>query len=179
MVQENASIVIMLCNIEELGRTKCAAYWPTQPETELELIDEKNRRRCHVSCVSQTVDKESRSTKLTLDLMITIGTDVRRKSVTHIHFGHWPDHDVADLATLTNLVKQIRSIVRTSEGEPVIHCSAGCGRTGTFIALSALLENPTLRIDDIVDGLRKQRIASVQTLSQYELLHRFVDSGNM
>lgn len=65
----------------------------------------------------------------------------------------------------------------------LVHCSAGCGRTGVFITLDYLLnvlEHPTDRsnridvwnmsqdlIYIIVNELRKQRISMVQNLTQY------------
>ncbi|CEP64089.1 tyrosine protein phosphatase PTP2 LALA0_S10e02014g [Lachancea lanzarotensis] len=72
----------------------------------------------------------------------------------------------------------------TSVSSPLlVHCSAGCGRTGVFITLDYLfnvLEHPTdgsNRIDVwnsphdlifiIVNELRKQRISMVQNLTQY------------
>lgn len=70
-----------------------------------------------------------------------------------------------------------------SETPLLIHCSAGCGRTGVFIALDFLIKilnsstNQANRIDVwnipndlifiIINELRKQRLSMVQNLSQY------------
>lgn len=76
------------------------------------------------------------------------------------------------------------SIGLQSASSPLlVHCSAGCGRTGVFITLDYLLnilEHPTdqsNRIDVwnmsqdlifiVVNELRKQRISMVQNLTQY------------
>ena len=71
---------------------------------------------------------------------------------------------------------------------PVLHCSAGIGRTGTFIAVDVLLRRidawfraggPTkdeveaaLDVPLLVHSLRQQRGGMVQTLEQYAFLYR-------
>ena len=50
----------------------------------------------------------------------------------------------------------------------LVHCSAGVGRTGSFITLDYMLERiktePTINIYEFVTNLRKQRMLMVQTL---------------
>ena len=50
----------------------------------------------------------------------------------------------------------------------LVHCSAGVGRTGTFITLDYMLERlkteNTINIYEFVSSLRKQRVLMVQTL---------------
>ena len=49
-----------------------------------------------------------------------------------------------------------------------MHCSAGVGRTGTFITLDYMLERikaeKTINIYEYVSELRKQRVLMVQTV---------------
>ena len=53
----------------------------------------------------------------------------------------------------------------------LVHCSAGVGRTGTFITLDTMLERinveKSINIFEFVTNLRKQRVLMVQTLVSY------------
>ena len=81
----------------------------------------------------------------------------------------WPDHGVPDYATpLMILHKKTMSSYKLDHGPIMVHCSAGVGRTGTFIALDLALDQAAKeRIIDlagIVTRLRQQRMKMVQTV---------------
>lgn len=178
MVLENSSLIIMLCNVQEANVDKCAQYWPSAAGTSMEFDDPANDRHCSVQCTSQMVDEGAQATISNIEIKASIGRIKYSKQVVHIHYQTWPDHGSSDVKTLVKLVELVAALKckqQNSDERPVVHCSAGCGRTGTFIALSALARDPSLEIDRLVDDLRKQRIASVQSLSQFRLLHQFVD----
>lgn len=52
------------------------------------------------------------------------------------HYSTWPDHGVPRLVRpLLDMVRLVRD-TQASETLPVlVHCSAGCGRTGTICAI--------------------------------------------
>lgn len=53
--------------------------------------------------------------------------------LTDFRYDSWPDHAVPETPdTLVNLASEINSLT----GPVVVHCSAGIGRTGCFIALA-------------------------------------------
>jgi len=62
----------------------------------------------------------------------------------------------------------------------LLHCSAGCGRTGSLIAINIfreLLKSKKLKdlsIKQMVIELRKQRVCMVQTPGQYLFLHKVI-----
>ena len=66
------------------------------------------------------------------------------RNITHFQFTAWPDHGVPDgHHTLLNFVKKYQkfSEIKNMGQKPVVvHCSAGVGRTGTFIALDWALQ---------------------------------------
>lgn len=80
----------------------------------------------------------------------------RMREITQLHYSGWPDFGApADPAHLLGLVQQCNAVVKASAGSQpplerplLVHCSAGCGRTGTFCT-----------VDSVLDMLKKQRSA--------------------
>jgi netrin-G3 ligand len=71
--------------------------------------------------------------------------------------------------TVVNFIKQVRKThPYSSNSNLLVHCSAGVGRTGTFITLDSMLERikaeETLAIFPFVKHIRSQRVLMVQTL---------------
>ena len=90
-------------------------------------------------------------------------------TLTQYHLTSWPDHGVPDYATpLMILHRQSTKSWSPSKGPILVHCSAGVGRTGTFIAVDIALEQAkkegVVDIAGIVNRLRQQRMKMVQTL---------------
>ena len=80
----------------------------------------------------------------------------------------WPDHGVPSSATpLLQLKQKALRSWNNSQYPMLVHCSAGVGRTGTFIAIDMALEQGNkeelVDIPGIVNRLRQQRIKMVQT----------------
>ncbi|KAI7197208.1 phosphotyrosine-specific Ptp2-like protein [Hortaea werneckii] len=88
------------------------------------------------------------------------------KEITQLQYSSWPDFGApAHPAHLLGLVEQTDAVVRATEKshtsqEPaaegerpvVVHCSAGCGRTGTFCT-----------VDSVIDMLKRQRLSKQQS----------------
>jgi netrin-G3 ligand len=78
---------------------------------------------------------------------------------------------------LLNFIKRIRIHNQrlSSQGPIAVHCSAGIGRTGTFIAIDysfqKLQVERSIDIFNLVKEMRKQRPFMVQTLEQYIFCH--------
>ena len=90
--------------------------------------------------------------------------------MTQYHYLGWPDHGVpANAISMINFIKRVRKAHPYSRQDLLlVHCSAGVGRTGTFITLDYMLERlkteNTVNIYEFVSSLRKQRVLMVQTL---------------
>ncbi|KAG6849394.1 hypothetical protein H0H93_008840 [Arthromyces matolae] len=137
----------------------------------------------------------------------------------HFLYTSWPDHGVprdqdrASLLAFTQLVDKINRDTSlfpndtTLDSDPpiIVHCSAGIGRTGSFIAISSMLRHfgflakagtpspasvlppspldplPREQIDDLVlqevDSLREQRPGMVQRDEQVTLIYDILGSA--
>lgn len=109
--------------------------------------------------------------------------------ITHIQYIGWPDHGIPEnfdsYVQLYEIYRKFRS--QCSNAGPIcIHCSAGIGRSGTFVGIDALLDHmfnmqnnqeidKTLNIMKIVYEMRLQRAGMVQTKGQYIFLYQFID----
>lgn len=61
---------------------------------------------------------------------------LEERTVCQVHYVAWPDHGVPSVVhPLLDMVRLVRD-TQASETLPVlVHCSAGCGRTGTICAI--------------------------------------------
>ncbi|XP_065538909.1 tyrosine-protein phosphatase non-receptor type 5 isoform X5 [Lathamus discolor] len=105
------------------------------------------------------------------------GEEVR--NLKHYWYTSWPDQKTPDQAPpLLQLVLEVEEAMQNAEenNAPVIvHCSAGIGRTGCFIATSVCCKQ--LKSEGIVDilrtacQLRLDRGGMIQTCEQYQFVH--------
>lgn len=84
----------------------------------------------------------------------------RMREITQLQYSHWPDfgapahptHLLGLIEQTDAVVRQVNSVNSPSNPEPansrpiIVHCSAGCGRTGTFCT-----------VDSVLDMLKRQR----------------------
>lgn len=73
-------------------------------------------------------------------------SDSEGRTITLFHFKAWPDHGVPhDPGAVLGFLQDVNlSFASSTKGEAdfgpiVVHCSAGIGRTGTFIVVDILL----------------------------------------
>lgn len=189
--QENTRVIVMTTKELERGKSKCAKYWPDQGQ-------EKEWGAARVTCMS-----ESSTNDYTLRefLLSWKGREARR--IYQYHFQVWPDHGVpADPGCVLNFLhdvnarqEQLRlegtSSVRVAsicvfhlltclkfKGPICVHCSAGIGRTGTFIVIDMILDqidrdglDTEIDIQRSIQMVRSQRSGMVQTEAQYKFVY--------
>ncbi|XP_046565464.1 uncharacterized protein LOC124274202 [Haliotis rubra] len=157
-----ATTIIMLTNILENDRMKCVKYWP----------DVGTAQQYGGSCV-QTV-REEIGMDYSVRTMFISEEGGRGHQICQYHYTAWPDHgQPSSDQSLLDFHYHARATF--GAGPVIVHCSAGIGRTGTFIALDYLLDQATAEsvvdVFQCVKRLRYQRMNMVQTAGQYEFLH--------
>ncbi|XP_035863123.1 receptor-type tyrosine-protein phosphatase C isoform X2 [Sander lucioperca] len=166
--EQQSSIIVMVTRCEEGNRVKCAQYWPS-PDRETEIFAEfivKLNSEDH--CPDYTIRHLSLTNKREKN---------SEREVTHIQFMSWPDHGVpGEPHLLLKLRRRVNAFKNFFSGPIVIHCSAGVGRTGTYIGIDAMMEGLEAegRVDiyGYVVRLRRQRCLMVQVEAQYILIHQ-------
>ncbi|XP_039548490.1 receptor-type tyrosine-protein phosphatase T isoform X15 [Pimephales promelas] len=161
--QENSASIVMVTNLVEVGRVKCVRYWPDETEVygdiKVTLIETEPLAEYVIRTF--TVQKKGHH-------------EIRE--IRQFHFTSWPDHGVPCYATgLLGFIRQVKFLNPPDAGPIVVHCSAGAGRTGCFIAVDIMLDmaesEGVVDIFNCIRELRSQRVNMVQTEEQYVFVH--------
>ncbi|XP_072034937.1 tyrosine-protein phosphatase non-receptor type 5-like [Amphiura filiformis] len=163
----NAPIIVMVTKLKERSRPKCEMYWPHKQEVFADIevtVEEITRKEDYILRIFNLK-------YLPLD---------ENRQVLHYWYTSWPDNKPPDNPiTLLEMIKEVeisRSDPILPKGPVVVHCSAGLGRTGCFIAISIgmrqLEEENMIDILGIICQMRKDRGGMIQTNEQYEFLHQ-------
>lgn len=107
---------------------------------------------------------------------------VLERTICQFHYTTWPDHGVPNsVQPILELVRLIREVQPADDKPILVHCSAGCGRTGAICCIDyvwGLLRRGKLdagfNLCNIISEMRQQRMSMVQTIDQYILCHRAV-----
>merc|ERR1719150_1792914 len=170
MIQEQGvEIVIMLTNLEEYNRVKCAQYWPgagtsTYGPVTVAFVQEKRYSDYVVRELKMTVEGHA------------------PRTISHYHYLQWKDFNAPEHApAMLRFVKRINEDhlkSRTLNPPILAHCSAGVGRSGTLVAIDGLIqqlqEEGHVPIYSMVCDLRHQRNYLVQSVKQYMFVYRAI-----
>ncbi|XP_052762025.1 receptor-type tyrosine-protein phosphatase S-like, partial [Mya arenaria] len=164
--QQKVEKIVMVTNLIENGTGKCEQYWPNVATNKMYG---EFRIRCH------SEDMYAEFTRRAL----TIAKSSEERSIYQLHFTCWPDKGIPDDVTaIIEFRQRVLNTPTAYKGPTVVHCSAGVGRTGTYIALDILTkEGETEGAVDIpgcVVNMRQNRPNMIQTMEQYQYLHKAV-----
>ncbi|XP_075423782.1 tyrosine-protein phosphatase non-receptor type 5 isoform X1 [Ascaphus truei] len=161
--QQRSPIIVMITNIEEVNE-KCTEYWPEERAIYegIEVI------------INHIIQADAYILRL-----ITLKSGEEERSLKHFWYTSWPDQKTPDQAPpLLKLVQDVEEAKQRPEQNDapiIVHCSAGIGRTGCFIATSILCKQ--LKNEGVADilrttcQLRLDRGGMIQTSEQYQFVH--------
>jgi len=177
VLEQRSTAVLMLTRTTENFHEKCATYFPEKQGSE------KTYGIYRVQAASQT---ELDNDITVRELHLSDGVSGESRRIMHYHYHAWPDHGVPES---TEPLRRLSQLLRRTkmEGSPVVHCSAGIGRTGTFCAVDITLRKllgvdpsdvvaaeKAVDVKRVVTTLRKQRYGMVQNPSQYLFCHQAI-----
>ena len=170
-----APIIICIVENNALG-SRCWQYWPSK--NSLQLGNWK------IEIVAQEPSSFfNKSTLLNQDKLHN-----KKQVLQHFHIYQWLDHQAFEDDFFVNYLSLLELVWNYKQQEKtkpiVVHCSAGIGRTGTFIASYFLYEQFKkaklesnefcFSVFGVVRHLKEQRYGAVQTFKQYQLLYQLV-----
>lgn len=169
-------IVMVTLNIEN-EMTKCDKYWPGSAERVM---------RAGVYTIEH-INSERHEDFIVTHLKLTNTRSEVSRDIWHFQFISWPDFGTP--ATATALLKYRESVLKKqldaieltggSTYPPiVVHCSAGVGRSGTFITIDVCIQKlettGLVDVKSVVEKLRQQRYSSIQTKDQYTFCYKSI-----
>ncbi|KAL7794111.1 protein-tyrosine phosphatase-like protein [Trichoderma afarasin] len=190
----SASVVIIQLTQMDVCGQSCAQYFPTHQGNATWTLNDDNiwgdNWKAHLTFNSREVIAGGSIEKNKLVLRVyKEGEEKETRVIWHFLYKGWPDFFGVPIGNyLDNLLQLIKLSEQHSSplSKRIVHCSAGVGRTGTFIALDHLIrelnlgvlerfdepsEGPDL-IYNTVDTLRQQRCSMVQSEGQYEFIYQ-------
>nr|XP_036580214.1 protein-tyrosine phosphatase [Colletotrichum truncatum]KAF6788046.1 protein-tyrosine phosphatase [Colletotrichum truncatum] len=195
MVAEQLSspvVIVQLTNMFENNQVKCYPYLPmdeTEEPWTLNEMDGWNDGWTATLTFDSLLSLEDGAIEVR-KLLLRVGDEEDDRTIWHMLYTKWPDFGVPavdDLGSFFTLMRLSREYNTAGPDTPrIIHCSAGVGRTGTFITLEHLMReldegalgdyDGTSEGSDLiystVDALREQRRSMVQAEAQYLFLYQ-------
>lgn len=159
--QNKCRVIIMLCNLYEDLMVKCDKYWPDEPgqvkiynnEVEVEMISQ-------IELMKGLIIERNFKVTLVNDQQKDYLSKILKESliVSQYHVTCWPDHGIPNsdysFNIITFLLKKIKEnynycINNNIMYSPtVVHCSAGIGRTGTFMAIYNIYDHLNAQLNN-------------------------------
>jgi protein-tyrosine phosphatase len=169
---------------------KCSVYFPMDEDSPPIRINETDilgqEFKATVRFESKEPPTPGSSVEIRQFIMTRDEDEDQEKPIWHFLYPSWPDFgalEESNVAAIISVMEKSRKLNGKAENPRIVHCSAGVGRTGTFVALEFLMgelqggaweEDVDSGMDpvyDTVNQLRSQRRTMVQAYEQYAFLY--------
>ncbi|XP_065289387.1 tyrosine-protein phosphatase non-receptor type 1-like isoform X2 [Dermacentor albipictus] len=178
--EQQTKAILMLNRIIEKNTVKCHQYWPMSQDEELVLTG--------VGLKVAFLGEKPATNYTVRELMLTDLESGQKRVVLHLHYTTWPDFGVPESpAAFLAFLQAVREsgALDVDVGPPVVHCSAGIGRSGTFCLVDSclvLIEANGGRLDrvdvqEVLLEMRKYRMGLIQTPDQLRFSYLAILEG--
>lgn len=178
--EQQTKAILMLNRIIEKNTVKCHQYWPMSQDEELVLTG--------VGLKVAFLGEKPATNYTVRELMLTDLESGHKRVVLHLHYTTWPDFGVPESpAAFLAFLQAVREsgALDVDVGPPVVHCSAGIGRSGTFCLVDSclvLIEANGGRLDrvdvqEVLLEMRKYRMGLIQTPDQLRFSYLAILEG--
>lgn len=188
---KSPAVMVMLTETHENNIEKCYPYFPHSVDDTIEIGEEDEFQdgfRAQIKCTDIESRAEGAIEMRKLVLQVEGRDDLE---VWHLLYKRWPDFGVPaleDIDSFLELMRLSREKNADEDNPRIVHCSAGVGRSGTFMALEHLMReidsgdldqydevhgaNAPDLVHDTVNALREQRKMMVQAEPQYIFIYQ-------
>lgn len=195
--EQESYLVVMVANLTEKNRQQCAKYWPDEEMTRYgDIIVEPSGVSFHSDycirtfeiahikdCGPDVVPNENGVEYANVPIVKGQFANCARR-ILQYHFTNWNDYKAPECSTgLLRFMYILRELPQFNNSPVVIHCSAGVGRTGTFITIDSMfdqcLAEGKANVFEFVCNLRRQRNLMVQSVEQYVFIYKALAEWHM
>ncbi|KAL7665250.1 Protein-tyrosine-phosphatase [[Candida] zeylanoides] len=189
VVNDKVPLILSLTQETENGVSKCFPFWKSgsyASNNNVLTVTEVDAQSVELNVGNASLPESTKSILLRA-FEVQVDQQPTRHRVIQAHVLSWPDMELIvnpkDLLSLVFMKNYLMGALGSS-APILVHCSAGCGRTGSFCAVDSIISELERApagsqvgadvIFSTVNALRKQRVSMVQTLRQYFLIYDLV-----
>lgn len=191
VVEQESRVIVCLSPEMENGMEKCARYWPEGDER-LQVAELTSSCVYVQNVEPEQLDKTANCVVRQIAVEFVKKDEeqvIASRTVTQLQYLGWADFSVPQSTEEVVALSDLADAWQAAEAERpmIVHCSAGCGRSGTFCVVNSAIawmrrssfdrEDDGIKEDivfQLVDAFRKQRTTMVQAASQYMFCYRAI-----
>ncbi|CAJ0950289.1 unnamed protein product, partial [Mesorhabditis belari] len=164
---EKALVIVMICNFIESNEEKCYRYINPSKKLTFGPFKVTHREKKTIEGIGEEISLNC--------FEIAKEGEKEPHTIHHFQCTQWNDHTApTDPRPYAILLKKVREL-GGKDGPVVVHCSAGIGRSGSFImmdlALQKIAKDPKTSLISVLKETRNQRASAVQGILQYLFIH--------
>ncbi|CAL1277086.1 unnamed protein product [Larinioides sclopetarius] len=181
--EQKSKAILMLNRIIEKNTVKCHQYWPVGSENggsdDLILRD--------VNLKITFLSQKNELNYVIRKFLITDLESENSREILQFHYTTWPDFGVPESPeAFLNFLFSVREsgVLNSNYGPPVVHCSAGIGRSGTFCLVDSCLvlieknnDPNSINIRQQLLEMRHYRMGLIQTPDQLRFSYVAIIEG--